>query len=414
MSWRRSAAVAREGLSIALGSLGAHRMRTFLTTLGILIGVTTVIAIVAIIQGLNQSFASQIGGLGASTLHISKFPFLTFDAEFSLLRNRKRIGKPELRAVERESKLAQAVAPRVRTLGILEAGGREVTNVLIDGVGEQSLETDGGSLAAGHFPSDEEIALQRSVAVLGADALDMLFQGREAAQVLGERVRVAGAPYQVIGVLARRGKLLGMSLDKNVAIPWTRFTAQFGTQRSLGISVKGDPAKLRELEDELTGILRRVRQVPPGKPDDFNINRQEQLLKIYEKLTFALYGVAVGIGLITLFVGGIGIMNIMLVSVRERTREIGLRRALGARRTTILAQFLLEALLVSALGGSLGTAAGLGVAQLIALVSPLSAAVTPSAVGLGLGFSAAVGLLFGSWPAWRAATLDPVEALRYE
>ena len=414
MSWRRTASEVREGLGIALGSLASHRMRTFLTTLGILIGVTTVIAIVAIIQGLNQSFAAQIGNLGASTLYVSKFPFLTFDSEFALLRNRRRIGKPELRAVERDSRLAQAVAPRVRTLGTIEASGREVTSAMIDGVGEQSLVTNGGNLSAGRFPSEEEIALQRNVAALGADVLDMLFPGRQAEQVLGERVRVAGVPYQVVGVLARRGKLLGMSLDKNVAIPWTRFTAQFGTQRSLGISVKGDPERLRELEDELTGILRRARQVPPGKPDDFSINRQEQLLKIYEKLTSALYGVAVGIGLITLVVGGIGIMNIMLVSVRERTREIGLRRALGAKRSTILSQFLLEALLVSALGGSLGTAAGLAIAQLVALVSPLSAAVTPSAVALGLGFSAAVGLLFGSWPAWRAANLDPVEALRYE
>lgn len=279
MSWRRSAAEGREGLSIALGSLGAHRMRTFLTTLGILIGVTTVIAIVAIIQGLNQSFATQVGNLGASTLYVSKFPFLTFDSEYSLLRNRKRIGKAELKAVERESKLALAVSPRVRTLGNLEAGGREVTSVVVDGVGEQSLITDGGALTAGHFPSEEEIALQRSVAVIGADVVDALFPGKTPGDVLGQRVRVAGQPYQVVGVLARRGKLLGMSLDKNVSIPWTRFTAQFGTQRSLGISVKGDPEKLKQLEDELTGILRRVRQVPPGKPDDFNINRQEQLLK---------------------------------------------------------------------------------------------------------------------------------------
>ena len=157
-----------------------------------------------------------------------------------------------------------------------------------------------------------------------------------------------------------------------------------------------------------------MRHVAPGQPDNFLYNRQDQFLKLYQGLTGALYGVAIGVGLITLVVGGIGIMNIMLVSVHERTREIGVRRALGARRRTILAQFMLEASLVAALGGAVGTALGLGVAQLVATVTPLPAAVTPSAVALGLAFSAAVGLLFGSWPAWRAAHLDPVEALRYE
>jgi putative ABC transport system permease protein len=225
---------------------------------------------------------------------------------------------------------------------------------------------------------------------------------------------VNGVRFTVVGTMARRGRMLGMDMDVNVLVPYTTLLRDFGSKRSIIVAVAGEPGKLAQLEDELTGILRRVRHVPPDKKDDFTLNRQDQMLRIYQQLTGALYGVAIGVGLITLVVGGIGIMNIMLVSVTERTREIGVRRALGARRRTILFQFLLESSVVAAVGGSVGTALGLGIAWLIQLVTPLAAAVTPSAVVLGVVFSAAVGLLFGSWPAWRAARLDPVEALRYE
>jgi putative ABC transport system permease protein len=232
--------------------------------------------------------------------------------------------------------------------------------------------------------------------------------------VLGQRVLVGGHAFSVVGLTDRRGRFLGIPMDNNVLIPYTTFGHFFGSKRPMNIAVAAPPGRVAELEDELTSILRKARQVKPGKPDDFLFNRQDQFLKFYQGLTGALYAVAVGVGFITLIVGGIGIMNIMLVSVHERTREIGLRRALGARRATILTQFLVESALVATMGGAIGTAIGLGVAQVIALLSPLAAAATPSAVALGLGFSSLTGLVFGSWPAWRAANLDPVEALRYE
>ncbi|BDG09934.1 ABC transporter permease [Anaeromyxobacter paludicola] len=414
MRGSRALAEASEALRIAAGSLVAARLRSFLTTLGIVIGVMTVIAIVAIIQGLDRSFEAQVATLGSHTLYVDRWKWLSGADEWWTMRNRRPIGRAEVEAVQRECTLAQAIAPTARARAAVRRGDVELTGVAVNGTNTRYLETGGGTVGAGRFLVESDVELSRAVAVLGADVSDRLFPGARPAEVLGQRVLLSGRPFTVVGLLERRGRFLGMAMDNNVTVPLGAFERIFGTKRSLQIAVTAAPGDLPALEDELTGILRRARRVPAGKADDFAMNRQEQFLKVYGQLTGALYGVAVGVGLITLVVGGIGIMNIMLVSVHERTREIGVRRALGARRGTILFQFLLEAAFVAALGGAVGTALGLGAAQLVALVSPLAAAATPSAVLLGLGFSTLVGLAFGSWPAWRAAHLDPVEALRYE
>jgi len=412
----RALSEAGESLRMALGTLATHRLRSGLTTLGIIIGVTTVIAIVAIIQGLNASFEAQVSNLGAHTLYVDKWKWLNLDGEWWLYRNRKPIGVPELQAIQRESRLALAVAPMTQFGAQGKVGYREheAVNVQVNGTNDQYLATGAGNVLAGRFLVETDVDLARPVIVLGADLVDRLFPGSPPEAALGKRVLVAGRPFNVVGTLERRGSMLGMPMDNIVHIPFVQWQRIYGGRRSITIAVAAPPGRLQELEGELTGILRRARGVPPDKGDDFTLNRQEQFLRVYQGLTGALYGAAVGVGLITLVVGGIGIMNIMLVSVHERTREIGVRRALGARKRTILVQFLIESATVAALGGCIGTALGLGAAQLVAAVSPLAAAVTPSAVAIGLGFSAAVGILFGSWPAWRAANLDPVEALRYE
>jgi putative ABC transport system permease protein len=411
---RRAISEVGEAFRITLGTLASHRLRSSLTTLGIVIGVATVIAIVAIIQGLNTSFEESIQGFGTNTLYVARYRWLDLSGEYWRVRNRKPIGDRELRAILRESTVAVATSPTVSVAASVSRGERSVERVNVNGVGAQYLVANGGGVRAGRFFAESDSELSRPSAVLGAEVVDRLFPGVPLEAVLGQRVLVGGHAFSVVGLSDRRGRFLGIPMDNNVLIPYTTFGRFFGSKRPMNIAVAAPPGRVAELEDELTSILRKARQVKPGKPDDFLFNRQDQFLKFYQGLTGALYAVAVGVGFITLIVGGIGIMNIMLVSVHERTREIGLRRALGARRATILTQFLVESALVATLGGAIGTAIGLGVAQFIALLSPLAAAATPSAVALGLGFSSLTGLVFGSWPAWRAANLDPVEALRYE
>ncbi len=400
-----------EGGKIAFFSLRAHRLRTLLTTLGIGIGVCTLLAIIGIIQGLNVSFARQLAQLGSNSMYVSKFPWV-MRGDWWEYRNRRELSVQLVDSLREQVPELSAVAPMTQQNVDVFAHGEQLSSVALVGTTAEYPQVSGYEVADGRFLTQGDTDNGTNVVVLGADVAKGLFATGSA---VGNGVRLNGRPYRVVGVLQRRGKILGENQDLTAMVPLRSYFANFGKKRgiTIGVAVSDGEDVLRTV-DKVESTLRRARAIPPEKADDFSINRPEMLANTYAQLTGALYGVATGIGLITLLVGGIGIMNVMLVSVRERTREIGVRRALGARRRTIVTQFLLEAAAVSALGGALGTLVGLGLAKLVSLVTPLAAAVQPLTIVGGIGFAAGVGLLFGIWPAARAAQLDPVEALRAE
>jgi putative ABC transport system permease protein len=398
-----------EGGRIALSSLRAHKLRTLLTTSGIAIGVATLMAIVGIIQGLDALLAHHLASMGSNTLFVSKQAFGGGGWE---VRHRKDFDFKQVEAIRRQSTYATSVAPFTTLPAEVTFRDVHLPSVMVVAATEEYLDVSGYTLMSGRFLSQVDETNALPVVVLGSDVMETLFPNATATDTT---VLLDGYPFRVIGTLAPRGKALVINFDRSVLIPYKTLLSRYGKKRSMQIIVGVDsPENMAAAEDELAGILRRARALPYDRPDDFAISRPEQLMDLYKRVTGALYGVVLGLGMLTLLVGGVGIMNIMLVTVRERTREIGVRRALGARRRTIVVQFLLEAAVLSAVGGALGTALGLGAAKLIAALSPLEAAVQPLTVLFGVGFAACVGLVFGIWPAARASHLDPVEALRHD
>ena len=281
----------------------------------------------------------------------------------------------------------------------------------VQGTTSEYLDTSTLKLAQGRFLSAVEGASSNHVVVVGSEVVERLFANESP---LGARIRLGPNQFTVIGALKPQGKAFGRSLDNLVIIPIEAFGKIYGMQRNMAIVVSAAPDHLHEAEEQIIEVLRRSRGLGPEAADTFSINRQSELVKIFNEQTSALFGVAIAIGLITLLVGGIGVMNIMLVAVTERTREIGVRRALGARRRTILMQFLVESALVTMIGGCIGTALGVLASAVIDRISPVGAELSSTAIVGAIVFSAVVGLAFGTWPASRAAGLDPIESLRFE
>ena len=399
----------KEAVVIAWAALRANKMRAGLTTLGIVIGIVTVTLMGSAIAGLNATFKRSISGIGADVLYIQRFAWFMSESEWRASRNPRELTRQNARDIERLSEMARAVGVESNGSGTVEFERRRARGVFVAGNNEHCLEVRGLSLTAGRWLSASDVQVGRPVCVIGSYLAEKFFPFGGA---LGSKVKLNDMPYEVIGILEKQGSFLtGENLDNQIVIPITRFTDNFSRWPDLTISVKvRDPAQMENAKEELTGILRKLRRVAPDQADDFAINQQDALVSFFNRVGGTIAAVGLFITGLSLFVGGIGIMNIMFVSVAERTKEIGIRKAIGAKRRTILVQFLVEAATITFLAGLLG----LAIAWPLTLVVDryLAADMPWWLVVVALLVSVLTGVISGFIPAWRAARLDPVEALR--
>ena len=405
---------------LSLETFRTHRMRSFLTALGIIIGVMTVISIVSLIQGMNHEVERQISSLGSNTVFIQKFAWGMGRLDFDELSRRPDLTFEDATAIAALPSVARVAPQQSRQVSRITYRGNKVSSVELNGVTPGIAEVGNYQVEAGRFLTTNDSMHKRPVCVVGGYIVDNLFPSEDP---IGRRIDIEGNRFTIIGVLDRKGSFLGQSMDNVIMIPLTTFYKKFPLPRSrrqrifMSMTIQAMPKSgvpMDNVIDEIRELMRRRHGLGYDKPDDFAVNTQATLREIYQNITRVAFIVMIAVAGISLLVGGIGIMNIMLVAVAERTREIGLRKALGATNRTILWQFLLESVLLAAVGGAIGVALGLGIAKLVEVFGHLRAAAPFWTVLLGFGFSAGVGIFFGIYPASRAAKLNPIEALRYE
>ncbi|MEO5729764.1 MAG: ABC transporter permease [Byssovorax sp.] len=402
----------RDAVAQAARSLLAHKLRAAHTIAGVAVGIMAEIIIFMVEAGMASSFAKQLNSLGPNTLYVHKWAWGVNGRDWWKLRNRPTVGQLDYRALVANTKLAEAIAPVAETEAVVVRGDKELKNVEVNGTTEAFLESGGWQLRRGRFISDLDHEIGSDACVIGADVEDAVFKNQDP---LGQRLRVGPIMRcTVVGSLVRKGSAFGRSQDGLLVLPLSSFLRSFGAKRGLTIAVVAPAGKVMETEDEIISVMRAARRLGPDQDDNFSVNRQDKILQGFNQTMMSVNIVGILVGVITAIVAGIGIMNILLVSVKERTREIGIRRALGARRASILMQFLCEAVMVALLGGALGVALGAGAAALIDILSPMPASIDPRVVVGGVLGSCILGALFGLWPALSAAMLHPIEALRHE
>ncbi len=416
-----------EAFLVAVASLRQNKLRTALTLIGIVVGVTAVIAVVTIIKGLDQTVAQTFSSQGSTVFTVAKRPrVITSREEFIKYNKRKDITQDDAQAIFRLCTACWRTGISANDVAPVKHGNQKADSVAIRAITPAAMfDIDAVTIDAGRFWSDVEGNSGHAVCVIGSDIVTNMFPNQSADQAVGQDLWAGGHRYVIVGVLQPLGKIFGVSRDERIYIPFATYKKDFGLNISRGafnpsgslvVFIQTPSAdQLEAAEDQVRAIMRNRRGKTFSDEDDgFALETEDVFLNLYSKATSNIYLVTIGVSAISLVVGGIVVMNIMLVSVTERTKEIGIRKAVGARQKDILTQFLIEAVAVTAIGGAFGVLTGFGTAWLIALAIGFPLLFSIWSAVLGVGVSSIVGVVSGLWPAWRAARLDPIEALRAE
>jgi putative ABC transport system permease protein len=407
----------REAATIAIDTVRTNKLRSGLTILGVTVGVLTVMFMVSIIQGLNRSFAAQLEAIGTNVIYAIKF-----DPSFGRQPTQEERMRPDLSISDADALRSElhnviGVSPLQRTLAeTVRYKNKQSDTPILIGATPYYEEVHSQYVGRGRFLTDLDLREHTNVAVIGKDVVKALFSDEEP---IGKDVKIGGRVFHVIGVMGDLGSIFGQSRDNSVFIPLTTFQkywrdVPYPMMIFIIVVRPVDRSQVRPVMDEMSDILRRRRSLQLDDKNNFFIMSQDSLLDIYNQLTSATYLVLTAISAVALMIGGIGVMNIMLVSVTERTKEIGIRMAVGATRTDILWQFLIEAMVLTCIGGILGLIFGEISSLLMNWLSPLPAYVPLWTILVGLAVSGMVGIVFGLYPAWKAAKLNPIDALSFE
>lgn len=409
----------KENLYMAVSAIVAHKLRSALTLLGVLVGVFSIIVVMTSMRAMQQKIESDLNQLGGQTFQVQTFSSLHFEGGRSEQRywRRKRIDLAQGRELERRATLPLSVGLEDADMvsgQIISPYAKSSPNISLLGETPGSFPAQNWTVSQGRGLLDSDVDGLRDVCVLGGSLAEDLFPF---GSPLGQMISLNGIKYTVVGVLETKGEMEGGRQDDFAVIPVTTGINRYANPRSLNLNIlvqARGPADYEQTVDQVRGIMRQVRKVPPGKPDDFEITSNDSLIEQMKSFTFKVRtGIAI-ISSIALIAAGIGIMNIMLVSVTERTREIGIRRAVGAKKRTIMAQFIMEAIVLCEVGGVVGVVLGVGGGDVIAILLKLPKVLPVDWVFIGLGICSLVGIVFGTYPAYKAAHLDPIESLRYE
>ena len=403
----------REPVGMALETMRMHKLHAFLTLLGIILSVSTLIIVISLISGVNNYIQDRVANLGSNVFLVDRFPIITEIEEYvKALRRNKIITWEDYEALRDTLKLPRRVGAEVRTGGKVRAGTQLVEGTSIRGVTANVGEIDIEQPASGRYIIDVDNDYRSYVTMIGNDVAETLFAGRDP---IGKEVDIDGRPFIVVGVAKAIGSAFGQSQDNFVYIPIQTYLNIYGARQGININVQArGPEWMERTQDETRALMRARRHLAPNEKDSFGILDSATLMDLWQKLTGVIAAAMVGVVSVFLVIGGVVIMNVMLASVTDRTREIGIRKAVGARRRDILMQFLTESAVIAAMGGVVGVLIAYGIAGIVKATTSVPMNVPIVAVVIAEVISAAVGMFFGVYPAQKAARLEPIEALRFE